>query len=68
MLTPHAENGSLILMSMFAFVSFIFYYGVNFHLVGLHSSASIKAILSWDLYCFGFINAVGALHPKYIIK
>jgi ABC-type transport system involved in cytochrome c biogenesis permease subunit len=34
------ENGCLT-MSMFAFVAILFtYYGVNFHLVGLHSYAS----------------------------
>ena len=56
------------LMSMFAFVSILFtYYGVNFHLVGLHSYASGEAhSLSWIWYCFGFITVVGALsYPKY---
>ena len=40
------------LMSMFAFVSILFtYYGVNFHLVGLHSYASGEAkSLDWIWY------------------
>ncbi|WP_348822282.1 cytochrome c biogenesis protein CcsA [Flavobacterium aestuarii] len=56
------------LMSMFAFVSILFtYYGVNFHLVGLHSYASGEAhSLSWIWYSLGTISAIGALtYPKY---
>jgi ABC-type transport system involved in cytochrome c biogenesis permease subunit len=38
------------LMSMFAFVSILFtYYGVNFHLVGLHSYASGEALFKLDM-------------------
>ena len=56
------------LMSMFAFVSILFtYYGVNFHLVGLHSYASGEAhSLSWIWYSLGGISLLGALtYPKY---
>jgi cytochrome c-type biogenesis protein CcsB len=56
------------LMSMFAFVSILFtYYGVNFHLVGLHSYASGEAhSLSWIWYSFGTISLIGAItYPKY---
>ena len=56
------------LMSMFAFVSILFtYYGVNFHLVGLHSYASGEAhSLSWIWYSLGGITLVGAIsYPKY---
>jgi cytochrome c-type biogenesis protein CcsB len=56
------------LMSMFAFVSILFtYYGVNFHLVGLHSYASGEAhSLSWIWYSLGGITILGALtYPKY---
>ena len=56
------------LMSMFAFVSILFtYYGVNFHLVGLHSYASGEAhSLSWIWYSLGTISVIGALaYPKY---
>ncbi|WP_268846931.1 cytochrome c biogenesis protein CcsA [Flavobacterium aestivum] len=56
------------LMSMFAFISILFtYYGVNFHLVGLHSYASGEAhSLSWIWYSFGTISLIGALtYPKY---
>ena len=56
------------LMSMFAFVSILFtYYGVNFHLVGLHSYASGEAhSLSWIWYSLGGIALVGAIsYPKY---
>ena len=56
------------LMSMFAFVSILFtYYGVNFHLVGLHSYASGEAhSLSWIWYSLGTISLIGALaYPKY---
>ncbi|SHG19280.1 cytochrome c-type biogenesis protein CcsB [Flavobacterium segetis] len=56
------------LMSMFAFVSILFtYYGVNFHLVGLHSYASGEAhSLNWIWYSLGAITLIGALsYPKY---
>ncbi|KLT67858.1 cytochrome c biogenesis protein CcsA [Flavobacterium sp. ABG] len=56
------------LMSMFAFVSILFtYYGVNFHLVGLHSYASGEAhSLSWIWYSLGTISVIGAItYPKY---
>ena len=55
-------------MSMFAFVSILFtYYGVNFHLVGLHSYASGEAhSLSWIWYSMGTIGAIAALtYPSY---
>jgi cytochrome c-type biogenesis protein CcsB len=56
------------LMSMFAFISILFtYYGVNFHLVGLHSYASGEAkSLSWiyeTLFAFSLIGAI--TYPKY---
>ena len=56
------------LMSMFAFVSILFtYYGVNFHLVGLHSYASGEAkSLSWIWQSLGGITLLGAItYPKY---
>ena len=56
------------LMSMFAFVSILFtYYGVNFHLVGLHSYASGEAhSLSWVYYTLISISVIGAVtYPKY---
>lgn len=56
------------LMTMFAFVSILFtYYGVNFHLVGLHSYASGEAhSLSWIWYCLGTITVIGVVtYPKY---
>ncbi|REG96132.1 cytochrome c biogenesis protein CcsA [Flavobacterium aquicola] len=56
------------LMSMFAFISILFtYYGVNFHLVGLHSYASGEAhSLSWIWYSLGTISVIGAAtYPKY---
>ncbi|AWK06079.1 cytochrome C biogenesis protein [Flavobacterium crocinum] len=56
------------LMSMYAFVSILFtYYGVNFHLVGLHSYASGEAhSLSWIYYCLITISLIGAItYPKY---
>ena len=56
------------LMSMFAFVAILFtYYGVNFHLVGLHSYASGEAhSLSWIWYSLGTISVIGAItYPKY---
>jgi len=56
------------LMSMFAFLSILFtYYGVNFHLVGLHSYASGEAkSLNWIWYSLGTFALIGALtYPKY---
>lgn len=56
------------LMSMFAYVSILFtYYGVNFHLSGLHSYASGEArSLSWIWYYLGTISVIGAVtYPKY---
>jgi cytochrome c-type biogenesis protein CcsB len=56
------------LMSMFAFISILFtYYGVNFHLVGLHSYASGEAhSLNWIWYSLGVIALFGAVsYPKY---
>lgn len=56
------------LMSMFAFVSILFtYYGVNFHLVGLHSYASGEAkSLDWIWYSLGTMALIGAItYPKY---
>ncbi len=56
------------LMSIFAFVSILFtYYGVNFHLVGLHSYASGEAhSLSWIWISLGTIAFFGAItYPKY---
>lgn len=57
------------LMSMYAFVSILFtYYGVNFHLVGLHSYASGEAnSLSWIWMTLGGISVIGAItYPKYL--
>ena len=56
------------LMSMFAFLSILFtYYGVNFHLVGLHSYASGEAnSLSWIWISTGVITLIGVItYPKY---
>jgi cytochrome c-type biogenesis protein CcsB len=56
------------LMSMFAFVSILFtYYGVNFHLVGLHSYASGEAkSLDWIWISLVSIAVIGAItYPKY---
>lgn len=56
------------LMSIYAFVSILFtYYGVNFHLVGLHSYASGEAhSLSWIWISLGTITLFGAItYPKY---
>lgn len=56
------------LMSMFAFLSILFtYYGVNFHLVGLHSYASGEAkSLSWIWETIIAISIIGAIsYPKY---
>ncbi len=56
------------LMAMFAFVSILFtYYGVNFHLTGLHSYASGEAkSLDWIYYSIGTIVLIGFItYPKY---
>ena len=56
------------LMSMFAFLSILFtYYGVNFHLVGLHSYATGEAkSLSWIWETVIAISIIGAIsYPKY---
>ena len=56
------------LMSMFAFLSILFtYYGVNFHLVGLHSYATGEAkSLSWIWETIIAISIIGAIsYPKY---
>jgi cytochrome c-type biogenesis protein CcsB len=56
------------LMSMFAFISILFtYYGVNFHLVGLHSYASGEAhSLNWIWYSLAGITLFGFVsYPKY---
>ncbi|MGC4039225.1 MAG: cytochrome c biogenesis protein CcsA [Flavobacterium sp.] len=51
------------LMSMYAFMSILFtYYGVNFHLVGLHSYASGEAkSLDWILYSLITISLIGGI-------
>jgi cytochrome c-type biogenesis protein CcsB len=62
------------LMSMYAFISILFtYYGVNFHLTGLHSYASGEAkSLSWIWYSFGTISLLGIIsyfpYQKYYKK
>ena len=56
------------LMSMFAFVSILFtYYGVNFHLVGLHSYASGEPkSLSWIYYTLSAMALIGLVtYPKF---
>ena len=56
------------LMSMYAFISILFtYYGVNFHLVGLHSYATGEAkSLSWIWQTAIAITVLGAIsYPKY---
>jgi cytochrome c-type biogenesis protein CcsB len=56
------------LMSVFAFLSILFtYFGVNFHLVGLHSYASGEAhSLNWIWYSLVSITLFGAItYPKY---
>ena len=56
------------LMSIFAFISILFtYFGVNFHLVGLHSYASGEAkSLSWIWQSLLAIVLLGAItYPKY---
>jgi cytochrome c-type biogenesis protein CcsB len=55
------------LMSVTAFLSILFtYFGVNFHLVGLHSYASGEAhSLNWIWYSLGAIAIIGAItYPK----
>ena len=55
-------------LSMLAFISILFtYYGVNFHLVGLHSYASGEAkSLSWIWQSLGAIVLLAAVtYPKY---
>jgi cytochrome c-type biogenesis protein CcsB len=55
-------------LSMLAFISILFtYYGVNFHLVGLHSYASGEAkSLSWIWQSIGAIVLLAAItYPKY---
>jgi len=55
------------LMSVAAFLSILFtYFGVNFHLVGLHSYASGEAhSLNWIWYSLGAIAVIGAItYPK----
>ena len=68
-LIPKMDNKWLFsVMSMFAFVSILFtYYGVNFHLVGLHSYASGEAkSLSWIWLTLGGIALIGLIaYPKY---
>jgi hypothetical protein len=54
-------------MSIFAFLSIMFtYFGVNFHLVGLHSYASGEAkSLSWIWQSLLAIAILGAItYPK----
>ncbi|WP_281336048.1 cytochrome c biogenesis protein [Flavobacterium eburneipallidum] len=56
------------LMSVFAFLSILFtYFGVNFHLVGLHSYASGEAkSLDWIWQSILVISILGAItYPKY---
>ena len=66
---PSMRNKWLFnLMAMYAFLSILFtYYGVNFHLVGLHSYASGEAkSLSWIWYSIGTISLIGLVtYPKY---
>ena len=55
-------------MSMLAFISILFtYYGVNFHLTGLHSYASGEASsLAWTWQTALFIAVLGGIsYPKY---
>lgn len=57
------------LMSMFAFVSILFtYYGVNFHLVGLHSYASGEPkSLNWIYFTLLAFAIIGAMaYPSYV--
>lgn len=56
------------LMAMYAFLSILFtYYGVNFHLTGLHSYASGEAkSLSWIWYSIAVISLIGVIsYYKY---
>ena len=56
------------LMSMYAFTAILFtYYGVNFHLVGLHSYASGEATsLDWIWQTLLTISIIGIIsYPKY---
>ncbi len=56
------------LMSMIAFVSILFtYYGVNFHLVGLHSYASGEPkSLNWIYFTLTAFTIIGLIaYPKY---
>jgi cytochrome c-type biogenesis protein CcsB len=56
------------LMSMYAFIAILFtYYGVNFHLVGLHSYASGEATsLDWIWQTLLAISIIGLIsYPKY---
>jgi cytochrome c-type biogenesis protein CcsB len=56
------------LMSMYAFLSILFtYYGVNFHLSGLHSYASGEPkSLDWIYYSVAVISLIGIItYPKY---
>ena len=50
-------------MSMLAFISILFtYYGVNFHLTGLHSYASGEATsLNWIWQCIAAISVFGGI-------
>ena len=50
-------------MAMFAFLSILFtYYGVNFHLTGLHSYASGEAkSLNWIYYSIAGISFIGII-------
>ncbi len=57
------------LMSIYAFLSILFtYYGVNFHLTGLHSYASGEAkSLDWIYYYIGIVTLYGGITlPKYL--
>jgi ABC-type transport system involved in cytochrome c biogenesis permease subunit len=62
------------LMSMYAFVSILFtYYGVNFHLVGLHSYASGEPkSLNWIYFTLLAISIIGIVsfsrYKKYYKK
>jgi cytochrome c-type biogenesis protein CcsB len=66
---PKMDNRWIFnLMTMFAFMSILFtYYGVNFHLTGLHSYASGEAkSLAWIYEMAIGISVVGILsYPKF---
>jgi cytochrome c-type biogenesis protein CcsB len=66
---PSLRNAWIFnLMAMYAFVSILFtYYGVNFHLVGLHSYASGEAkSLNWIWMTLGGMSFIGAIsYPIY---